>query len=230
MNRCKWICIIALFILPVVAAGGADDTFKSDLTDAILDRFQLDPESIEIEFRKIRFGETIPVYDSLAVEPMTQAEPIGRIIVKADLFKNNKVIESGQISINIKRFMDVLVASERIGRNKFLSSESIVIENRSVTALVDKPLTTLDETNGRWSKRRISKGDILTHANTELIPTVQAGQEISIVYRTSGLEISAQGTALENGYSGETIRVRNDKSKKTINATISDDYTAIINP
>ena len=166
----------------------------------------------------------------MSIEPITKGRDFGRIVLEASLFNKGELLESGQVSVNIVKFENVLIANDRISRNALLSPEQITTESRDVTYLVDRPLTDLNEIVGRRTKRLVGKGNILTYTNTEIIPTVEVGKEVKIIYRSGALEISAVGTALENGYTGESIRVRNEQSKKTVEATINNEQTVLITP
>lgn len=226
----KWICMMLIVISTATTAAALDDGLKKDISDAIIKGYNLDPQSVKIEFRKIRLLAEAGDYDSLSVEPATNARPVGRVIIKASLFKSGELIESGQVSVNINSFINVMVATDRIDRNALLAPESMTMESRDVTYLSDKPLTSPDEIVGRRTRRLIAKGNILTYANTEIVPTVEVGREVTILYRSGALEISATGTALENGYTGESIRVRNEQSKKTIEAIINNEQTVHVTP
>jgi flagella basal body P-ring formation protein FlgA len=62
----------------------------------------------------------------------------------------------------------------------------------------------------------------------EEIPTIISGQDVEIVYRAPGFEVSAQGLALQSGYRGEIIKIKNLQSKKIITATVQDDGTVLV--
>lgn len=226
----KWICTGLIVLAAATTASAFDDGLKNDLSNAIINCFRLDSQSVRVEFRKIRLIAVRGDYDSLAVEPISNGRPVGRVIVKVSLFKGGELLESGQVSVNIFNYMNVMVASDRINRNSLLSPESITFESRDVTYLADRPLTNINEIAGRRTRRPVGKGNILTYANTEIVPTVEVGREVTIIYRSGVLEISALGTALENGYTGESIRVRNEQSKKTIEAIINNEQTVLVAP
>ena len=230
MKSCKWICAGLFILMMAVTAAADEDGLKTDLSTVINDNYQLDIQHTKIEFRRIRLDAKQGDYDSLSIEPITKGRDFGRIVLEASLFNKGELLESGQVSVNIVKFENVLIANDRISRNALLSPEQITTESRDVTYLVDRPLTDLNEIVGRRTKRLVGKGNILTYTNTEIIPTVEVGKEVKIIYRSGALEISAVGTALENGYTGESIRVRNEQSKKTVEATINNEQTVLITP
>jgi flagella basal body P-ring formation protein FlgA len=94
-----------------------------------------------------------------------------------------------------------------------------------ITSLTDRPLTSEDELSGLWTKKDIRKNQILSSSSLEKIPTVFSGQGVSILYKKAGLEISANGKAMESGYTGDIIKIKNKQSKKIITGTILDEET-----
>ena len=94
-----------------------------------------------------------------------------------------------------------------------------------ITSLTENPVTSEDELSGKWAKRNVGKGQILTSRMFETIPAITSGQEVSILYKSTGLEISTRGTALQSGNIGDLIKIRNNQSKKIIACTVMDDET-----
>jgi flagella basal body P-ring formation protein FlgA len=97
-----------------------------------------------------------------------------------------------------------------------------------ITSLTSRPLTSENSLADLWAKRDIRKDQILSSGSVEKIPTVLSGQGVSILYKSAILEISAKGVAMESGYVGEKIRIKNDQSKKVLTGTILDSETVEI--
>lgn len=49
---------------------------------------------------------------------------------------------------------------------------------------------------------------------------VSKDSNVKIIFRDNGIEASASGKALENGVQGDTIKIENLESKRTINAKV----------
>ena len=78
-------------------------------------------------------------------------------------------------------------------------------------------------------KRSISRGSPFNSRNLRLPTTVHKGDIVEIVASTQGLMIRMRGKALNSGAKGERIRVKNQSSKKTIEAVVVDANTVTVN-
>ncbi|CAG9296118.1 flagellar basal body P-ring formation chaperone FlgA [Celerinatantimonas diazotrophica] len=76
----------------------------------------------------------------------------------------------------------------------------------------------INELLGAKLKRRVNRNQPLTRYD---ICIVCRGDSVKIVAQGRGLYISTSGTALADGLVGDTIRVRNNQSQRTINAIIN---------
>jgi flagella basal body P-ring formation protein FlgA len=221
MSKGKWICLALTVMLILLGSSGfADDTFNNILRSSIIDYYNLGENDVEIEIRSNRVKYEAVEYDSLSIEPMTRKEPRGLISFKVSLYKNDLVVADGQVRVKIAYFENVLVTQDRISRHETISPDKITLTRMEVTSLTGRPLTSEDELTGMRARRSIKKGQILNSGIIEVIPVVFPGQGVSILYKSGGLEINAQGTAMEDGNTGDLIRVRNNQSGKTILCTV----------
>lgn len=208
----------------------SDDILNKEIKNSIISAYDLDTAVTRIEIRKNRIEIRSDEYDSLEMIPLTNSSPRGFISVHVNLYKESKLVISRQVRVCIDYFKDVLVTSDRIKRHEVITSDKFRIEKQKVTYLTERPLTSENELLGKWAKRSIGKRQILTSGMVESIPAVTSGQQVSILYRSPGFEISARGVALETGHKGDLVRVRNIQSKKVIVCTILDDETVQVSP
>ena len=229
MNKVKWICLAGLLILlPLIGTAQTDNAFEASLKQGINTYYHLDTANTDIEFRSLRLSAEPDDYDRLEIESMTRAEPRGLLTIRVSLFKDNQPIKDGQVSVRIIHYKDVIVAADRIKHNQSFDDALYIIERRDVTSLTNMPATSLDELIGCRAKRNVSIGQILTLTMIEKIPAIISGQGVEIVYRSAGFEVSARGLAIQSGYNGEKIKVKNLQSKKIIMATIQDSETVLV--
>ena len=53
-------------------------------------------------------------------------------------------------------------------------------------------------------------------------PLIATGARVFIAFKSGLLEATATGTAMENGFRGQEIRVKNDSSQKILSAVTED--------
>jgi flagella basal body P-ring formation protein FlgA len=229
-HNITFLFVTALCLLPGLSAR-ADNKLDSILVQSVKSYFQLDPILHDVEISRNRISLENRQYDSIKIIPLTDPEswkhatPRGLISLKVEIYKDNSLLIDGQARFRIRHFSDVLISTGRIGRNKILNSNNFQIKRMEVTSLTDTPLSSERDLSGRWTRRSIGTGQILTNRMFEQIPTVRAGQEVSILYKTSTLQIKTAGTALQPGITGDIVRVRNNQSNKIITCAILDKST-----
>lgn len=59
-------------------------------------------------------------------------------------------------------------------------------------------------------------------------PIVQRGQLVEGIYQDGGLSISLKVELLEDGLPGQTIRVRNPKTKRELHGKVQNEQTVVI--
>ena len=78
---------------------------------------------------------------------------------------------------------------------------------------------------GKVSKRTLVAGRTIQVGDLRDPFAIQRGATIRIVYSMGGMNLSASGTAVEDGMAGEIVRVRNRDTGVTISGTAMQDGT-----
>lgn len=203
---------------------------KEDVAEWVIDTYQLDPKWYEIEILDGRLDHIERDFTVAVDKPLTQKDPIGLFSVLATVAYSDGSTETAQVRLRIRRFADVVVAADRLGRFDALVSEQFEIKRMEVTNLREQPLTSTDSLGGLRAARNIRRGDVITTRSIEPIPDIEAGGNVTIVYQDGPCTITAMGRSLQRGYRGETVRVRNVSSGTIITAQIRDNSTVTVTP
>jgi len=220
--------LICLILIPVTSYSSELDQI---IKENIIDLYKIDTTRCEVEIQKNRINIDVNQFDSLAINRLagsiTDAKlvPRGSVSLRVEFYNNNKEIKSGQIRVKIHHFEDVLVSVERFKRHDLPIPEKYMKKRMEITSLTDNPVTSDDELRGMWARRNVGIGQILTSRMFEPIPAITSGQEVSILYKSSFIELTALGTALQQGNIGDLIKIKNKQSKKIIACTVVDDKT-----
>ena len=78
---------------------------------------------------------------------------------------------------------------------------------------------------GKVSKRTLVAGRTIPVGDLRDPFAIQRGATIRIVYSMGGMNLSASGTAVEDGMAGEIVRVRNRDTGVTVSGTAMQDGT-----
>jgi len=91
-----------------------------------------------------------------------------------------------------------------------------------------RAITDVTQILGHTVKRALPAGKLLLESDFQMPVTIAKGSSVLITYRFGALTLSMQGRALEDGGTGDLIRIMNPTSKKTIFAeVISDGYVKV---
>jgi len=168
--------------------------------------------------------------DQLTLRPLTPKEPLGMFSVMADVKDGANTLESAQVRMKVRKFADVLVMLENVGRSQEIRGEQLELRRMEVTTLRERPLTDPNQLVGSRAGRNLRIGTIVTSGDLEVVPDIENGRDIAIVYTDGHCRISAEGRALQSGVAGEYIKVKNKGSGKVVLARVVDGTAVVVDP
>ncbi|MBI4576435.1 MAG: flagellar basal body P-ring formation protein FlgA [Planctomycetes bacterium] len=80
---------------------------------------------------------------------------------------------------------------------------------------------TPEEVQARRTRRNLARGEVLRARDLERVPLVERNAPVEVVLERGGVSIRHQARALEPGFLGERIRVRNDASRGAYTVTVT---------
>lgn len=220
--------LIIIFLSFSISYGSDIENRNQYISDYLFDEFNLDPEFYEMEVLSNKIKTKHLSDYELVITPLTQKEPLGLYSVLVKIYKGDKHIETAQIRTRIKRYAIVVTAIDKISRNDEITNEMINIQRMEVTNLKEKAVTNVDEILGMRAKRNISKNKIITTGSVDTFPDVVRGKEVAIVYNEGSFKISTIGQVLQDGRTGDYIKVKNKSSGKIIIARVVDGRSVAI--
>ncbi len=229
MNALVRILVPSVGAVLLVAAVSHADCDKA-VVDRMLDMYQLNSGSYEIEILSNPLRSADLTAADVAIYPLTSKEPVGLFAVEVKVSRDGRVVESGQVRMKIRRYADVLVTVERITSRDAFTPEQLVIRRMDVTSLHERPLVALAEVAGKRAKRNLRPGMILTSSCIEEVPDIERGRDLTIVYADGLCRVTAVGVALESGLAGDYIRVKNTRSGKVLTARVIDGGAVAVDP
>jgi len=181
-----------------------------------------EPADCEIEFR--RYIE--PAIDwtdvKLTVRHPRNVVLSGAVTLRVEAVKNGKTLRSFPVPIQVTLYDDVVVTSRRLKRNDVIAAHDITVEHRAVNLKADLPLSDPAEVIGRRTTRALPAGRPLDLSLIEDVPLVERGQKVTLRFQTGNLLLTARGEAIEDGWAGQPVRVKNLASKKLVTGIPAD--------
>lgn len=124
------------------------------------------------------------------------------------------------VAAHIDGQVDALVARHPLPRGTLIQDTDLEFVSRRYSQLNYGYYGSAALLINKEARRNIKSGQILTPSLVRAQKLVLRGQHITIVAQNGGLKLRVKGKALMDGQQGQTIKVRNLKSKKLIYAQV----------
>jgi len=130
------------------------------------------------------------------------------------------------IPTRIQMVVPVVVANGIISKGSRVDETNTAIEFRDTRRIRGEILDDINTVIGTRAKRKLSTGAILTRKN---ICFVCKGSHVTIIAKSKDFMIKTAGVALKDGAIGEQIRIRNEKSGRTVTGRVTAINKVVIN-
>jgi flagella basal body P-ring formation protein FlgA len=185
----------------------------------------------ELELRFARAWAPVNVAD----EPFTVSildMPAGGVspnfIIRFELRAGSSLLGNWQIPVQAHIWRDVWVAGSSLQRGQPLKNADVVRERRDIL-LLKEALTSLDRDDFSLElAENLPAGTALTAHSLRLRPLVQRGRVVDAIVQDGAMTISVKAEVLEDGLPGQTIRLRNLKSKREFRGKVQNEETITV--
>jgi flagella basal body P-ring formation protein FlgA len=163
-------------------------------------------------------------HDVRVSESVTEIRP-GNFSLPIELLADGRVEQHCIVSVKVRTYDSVLVATRQLGRHENLTSEDVRKERVETTSLRGEALTRTDQLEGVRTSRILSSGTVLTSDLTEPVPLVVQGSQVVLIVQGQGVRFSTDAIARQDGRRGERIMVQRAGSSARLQAMVIDAKT-----
>ena len=153
--------------------------------------------------------------------------PRGTRLCWVDVSANGKV-KTIPVTLMIKTVERLPIARCDIPPRTALSDSLIEWRVMALDNLGAARILTEHEIDGLWTKVRITAGSVLTMPRLAPVPSVEIGEELTLVVRNGLVEVKTRGRALEDGYTGQIISVMIKENKKKLKGMVKADGKVVV--
>lgn len=187
-------------------------------------------QQLELELHKI--GEERRHVLTLTTAPPDMRLPAGKIRYEAELpgkirygnvqpvhiriYINEKLYRRAICYYRVQVFDKVLVAGSNLPLEQAISEKVVRLEEREVVGGADRYLKKYEDISGRVPVRYVHMGQILEQNMLQNPVVINTGSPVKLVTIYNGVQVTAEGVALQKGRVGGPIRVRNARSGKML--------------
>ena len=199
-------------------------------------------QQLELELHKM--GESRRHVLTLTSAPGNIRLPAGKLRYEAEL--PGKIRYSGVQPVHIRLFIDenlyrrvicyyrvqvfekVLVAGMDLGLEKTIAPNAVHVEEREISGGQGRYLEKFEDIAGRVPIRYIHMGQPIEQNMLQNPVVIHTGAPVRLVTNHKGIQVSAEGIALQKGRVGGRIKVRNAHSSRILQGKVIDASTVEI--
>ncbi len=167
---------------------------------------------------------------SLQIDQLTFDKEVKTWQAVAYFSSNNKPLAPIKIAGRYEEVVQVPVLKERVSAGELIAESNVEIKAFGTNRLRGETIESADLLIGKTPKRSISALRPIRVDEVIIPPVIHKGDTINLLYRSNAMEIRTIGQALENGATGDLIKIRNQDSQVVIQATVTGKGTAEITP
>ncbi len=124
------------------------------------------------------------------------------------------------VPMHVSASAAVMIVNRPIPRGAILHAADLRSERRDLAALSYGYVLHAKQADGQRVTRSLSEGTVLTPNVLAAPKWVKRGEHVTVLAKSSGMEIRMTGEALMDGTEGAVVRVRNINSARVIEGTV----------
>lgn len=149
---------------------------------------------------------------------LSKNEPTGRFFVSLKLLAEGRPAGFARVDLEGTWNGNLLRAKESLARKAVLDPSQL---ESSPFQGTPPPGALTEFPEGMRLRQPVSAGKVLTRADLETIPLVQAGERVKLTAAVPGLTILVEGTARSTGGQGDRVRVEISTTRRLVQAIVS---------
>jgi len=198
-------------------AGYLHTHLRKPVSDVIVSKF------------KVSGNDEVPVGPlSLQVFQKERGTLVGHVrlaaIVAVGGVARTEVSMSGWVDV----FESAVCVSRPVKKGDILEREDLYLIRINTSRLQGSAMNDVEYAVGLMAKHNLRENTCLKEWMVEKAPVLDKGDMVTILARLGGLRVTVRGMVLERGYPGETVKVQNLMSQKTIFARVVDGSNVMV--
>lgn len=130
------------------------------------------------------------------------------------------------LPVKIRNIVPTVVAKHQISKGTLINEDNITVKEIDISRIHGQSISDVAEVIGTKAKRNISQNKRITHKN---ICFVCKGQSVTLIAQSASFSLKTRGIALENGSTGDEIKVKNQRSGRTVLGQVKSINKVVIN-
>ena len=148
--------------------------------------------------------------------------------VHCEIWNGQERVGRWEVVFHASIWRDVPIAHSALMRGESLKDADISLERRDVLVLRDVFMNFAHAGDNLQLAENLTTGSPVLNRSVRMRPIIQRGQVVEGIFVQGALTISLKVETLEDGLLGQTIRIRNPKTKRELHGKVQNDQTIFI--
>lgn len=135
---------------------------------------------------------------------------------------NEQAVSKVVLKFNVKLYSQVAVAARHVDVHEIFTEDSLRYERMDTGRISAGFVTDTSKIIGRMARRAITPGMVILDSMVNKPMLVKRGNVVVLVALLGNLEVTASGQAMQDGYEGQLIRIKNASSNKIVLGKVVD--------
>ncbi len=178
--------------------------------------------SLDVQIREVMWthGQVIPTGET-DIEVDTMGRPgSGKLPLRVVVRVAGKPAARFLATAVVDDWREVPVLTSTVERGMLISPDDVELVRLN---MFKQPADTVDKLKsvvGRRAKNRLRAGSVIRRSLVDIPPMIEKGKSVTMVFRSGVFEATATGVALDDGHEHGVIRVKNDSSRRIVQANV----------
>jgi flagella basal body P-ring formation protein FlgA len=129
---------------------------------------------------------------------------------------NGQAITKVGLKFNVKLYRQVAVAARQVNIREIFTEDSLRYERMDTGQVAAGFFTDKNKIQGLMARRLITPGMVITDSMVNKPVLVKRGSMVILAALVGNMQVTSSGQAMQDGYEGQLIRVKNVNSNKIV--------------
>ena len=186
----------------------------------------------EIALKDLRAsGEVhlIPGLVEIKAIPFDSGSP-GRMSFKLSAEVEGQAPVNFNVDADVDEWREVPIAARPLAKGTLIAERDLVMARMNVNQIPRDAVQKTSDIIGLQASKDLNYGEVLRNTKIAQPLAVQAGDRVTMVYKKGLLEATAKGIAIDSGIVGQSVKVKNESSKRTVSGLVREQGLVEVQP
>lgn len=145
---------------------------------------------------------------------------VGKMPLQIGVFVDSQPAARFLATALVDYWKEVPVLNKSLERGMLIAPEDVELVRLNLQKQPNDLVEKADHVVGHRAKSNLRAGDTVRRSQIDVPPLVAKGSRVTMIYSNGALEATATGIAVEDGFEAGDVQVRNENSKKIVQAHV----------